>query len=76
MSNFLKRILYPEYRKEYKGFCSDCGRAFPLVELQPDPLVREAIRRYISGGTLDFKNAHLDDCYCPECYAKRFGKGR
>ena len=48
-----------------KGYCSDCGRVFPLVELQPDPLVRETIKRYISGGTLDFKNSHLDGYYCP-----------
>lgn len=74
MPNFLKKILYPEYRKAYKGFCSDCGGLFPLVELQPDPLVRDAIKRYISTGTLDFENAHLDDCYCPTCYAKRFSK--
>ena len=73
MKNLIKPIIYPEYRKQYQGFCSGCGKKFPLVEMKPAPEVRDAIRKFVEGGELDFTGKDIDACYCPECFAARFG---
>ena len=73
MKNHIKPLFYPEYRKQYQGFCSVCGKQFPLVEMQPAPEAREAIRKFVEGGELDFAGKDIDASYCPECFAKRFG---
>lgn len=73
MKHLLKKLAYPEYRKQYWGICAGCGRRVPLVELQPDPKVRDAVRRYISGEKLDFSGSNLDESFCKECFSKRFG---